>query len=98
MRRLNRSCLASVLATVALVVLALMGVPSAQGGAVDGDRIVLALERDQNNMDSFLHFQRVDILMNINMYDWLLHKSPKLQYEPSLATEWRAVDDTTWGV
>jgi peptide/nickel transport system substrate-binding protein len=34
--------------------------------------------------------------MNIKMYDSLLHKTPKLQYEPSLATEWRAINDTMW--
>ena len=96
MRRLNRYRFVSFLAAVALVVLALIDVPDTQGGAADEDRIVLALERDQNNMDPFLHFQRIGILMNINMYDSLLHKTPKLQYEPSLATEWRAIDDTTW--
>lgn len=96
MRRWNRFCVVSFLAAVALVVLALMDVPDAQGGAADEDRIVLALERDQNNMDPFLHFQRTGILMNINMNDSLLHKSPKLQYAPPLATEWRAIDDTIW--
>jgi peptide/nickel transport system substrate-binding protein len=96
MRRLSRYSFPSFLAGVALVALAFVGLPDAQGGAADDDRIVLALPRDQNNMDPFLHFQRVGILMNINMYDSLLHKTPKLQYEPSLATEWRAIDDTTW--
>jgi peptide/nickel transport system substrate-binding protein len=96
MRRLNRYRVVSFLAAVALAILALMDVPDAQGGSADEDRIVLALERDQNNMDPFLHFQRTGILMNINMYDSLLHKTPKLQYEPSLATEWRTIDDTTW--
>ncbi|HSF28871.1 MAG TPA: ABC transporter substrate-binding protein, partial [Candidatus Tectomicrobia bacterium] len=96
MRRSNRYRFAGFLAVLGLVALAFLSVPGAQGGAADEDRIVLALERDQNNMDPFLHFQRVGILMNINMYDSLLHKTPKLQYEPSLATEWRALDDTTW--
>ena len=96
MRQLNRYYAVSFLAAVAFVVLALMEMPDAYGGAADEDRIVLALDRDQNNMDPFLHFQRSGILMNINMYDSLLHKTPKLQYEPSLATEWRAIDDTTW--
>src|SRR5262245_12903145 len=96
MRRLNRYGVVIILAVVAPIVLGLIGVRDALGGAIDEDRIVLALERDQNNMDPFLHFQRTGILMNINMYDSLLHKTPKLQYEPSLATEWRAIDDTTW--
>jgi hypothetical protein len=67
MRRLNRYRLANFLAAVALLLLALMDVSDAQGGAADEDRIVLALERDQNNMDPFLHFQRTGILTNINM-------------------------------
>ena len=67
MRRLNRYRLANFLAAVALVVLALMDVPDAQGGAADEDRIVLALERDQSNMDPYCHFQRTGILMKINM-------------------------------
>jgi peptide/nickel transport system substrate-binding protein len=65
-------------------------------GAAEEDKIVLALERDQDNMDPHMHYQRVGILMNINMYDSLLHKTTKLEYEPSLATEWRALNDTTW--
>ena len=64
--------------------------------AAENDKIVLALDRDQDNMDPHMHFQRVGILMNINMYDSLLHKNPKLEYEPSLAMEWHALDDTTW--
>ena len=65
-------------------------------GAAEEDKIVLALDTDQNSMDPHMHFQRVGILMNINMYDSLLHKTTKLEYEPSLATEWRALDDATW--
>ena len=67
MRRLNRYRVVSFLAAVALVVLTLMDVPDAQGGAADEDRIVHALERDQNTMDPFSHFQRTGILIIINM-------------------------------
>jgi hypothetical protein len=67
MRRLNRYRVVSFLAAVALVVLSLMDVPNAQGGAADEDRTVLALERDQNNIDPFFHFQRTGILINIDM-------------------------------
>jgi peptide/nickel transport system substrate-binding protein len=82
-----------------LLILFLVSVLGGSIGAIEAaeeDKVVLALERDQDNMDPHMHFQRVGILMNINMYDSLLHKTPKLEYEPSLATEWRALDDSTW--
>jgi peptide/nickel transport system substrate-binding protein len=81
---------------LALLLTGFIAVPGVQAGRADEDKIVLALERDQDNMDPHMHFQRVGILMNINMYDSLLHKNPKLEYEPSLATAWRPLNDTTW--
>src|SRR5438132_2443681 len=84
---------------VALLVLLVCGVLVAAeraAAAADAETIVMALDVDQNNMDPHMHFLRVGILMNINMYDSLLHKNIKLEYEPSLATEWKALDDTTW--
>jgi peptide/nickel transport system substrate-binding protein len=74
----------------------MLGSPTGAALAADADTLVLALNRDQDNMDPHLHFQRVGIIMNINMYDSLLHKTTKLAYEPSLATAWKALDDTTW--
>ena len=79
-----------------LLVLGMLGVPHGVAVAADADTIVMALNRDQDNMDPHMHFQRVGILMNINMYDSLLHKNTKLEYEPSLATAWKTLDDTTW--
>jgi peptide/nickel transport system substrate-binding protein len=96
MSRINGPNFYGTVVVVGLMALALIGVPHTQGGAAEEDKIVLSLERDQDNMDPHLHFQRVGIIMNVNMYDSLLHKTPKLAYEPSLATEWRALDDTTW--
>jgi len=82
-----------------LLVLLVCGVLVALEGpaaAADADTIVMALGVDQNTMDPHMHFERVGILMNINMYDSLLHKNTKLEYEPSLATAWKALNDTTW--
>jgi peptide/nickel transport system substrate-binding protein len=84
---------------VALLVLLVCGVLVAAArpaAAADAETIVMALDVDQNNMDPHMHFLRVGILMNINMYDSLLHKNIKLEYEPSLATEWKTLDETTW--
>lgn len=83
-------------ALLALLVFGIVGAGVVQGGTADEDKIVFALERDQDNMDPHMHFQRVGILMNIQMYDSLLHKTPKLEYDPSLATAWKALDATTW--
>ena len=79
-----------------LLVLGMLGTLTGAAVAADADTLVLALDPDQDNMDPHMHFQRVGIIMNINMYDSLLHKNTKLEYEPSLATEWKALDDTTW--
>jgi peptide/nickel transport system substrate-binding protein len=43
-----------------------------------------------------MHFERVGILVNINMYDSLLHRNTKMEYEPSLATSWKPLSDTVW--
>src|SRR4030095_8229612 len=79
-----------------LVMLGMLGTLNRAAIAAGADTLVLALERDQDNMDPHMHFQRVGIIMNINMYDSLLHKNTKLEYEPSLATAWQALDETTW--
>jgi peptide/nickel transport system substrate-binding protein len=88
-----------VYSAVVLPVLLALAMLSGLGGpesAAQEDKIVLAFNLDQNTMDPHMHFQRVGILMNIQMYDSLLHKTPQLEYEPSLATSWRAIDETTW--
>jgi peptide/nickel transport system substrate-binding protein len=79
-----------------LLVFGVLGTPTGAALAADADTIVMALGLDQDTMDPHMHFQRVGILMNINMYDSLLHKNTKLEYEPSLATMWKALNDTTW--
>ncbi len=56
----------------------------------------MALDSHAPTMDPHMHFERVGILVNINMFDSLLHRNAKLEYEPSLATSWKAVSDTVW--
>lgn len=60
------------------------------------DTLVVALVSHAPTLDPHMHFERVGILVNINMFDSLVHKSAKLEYEPSLATSWKALNDTTW--
>jgi peptide/nickel transport system substrate-binding protein len=60
------------------------------------DTLTVAIVPLIDTLDPHMHFQRTGILVNINMYDSLLHKNPKLEYEPSLATSWKSVNDVTW--
>ena len=80
---------------VATVVLALIG-SVAMVSAQAKDTLVVALVSHAPTLDPHMHFERVGILVNINMYDSLLHKTTKLEYEPSLATSWKSLNDTTW--
>jgi peptide/nickel transport system substrate-binding protein len=57
---------------------------------------VVALVSHAPTLDPHMHFERVGVLVNINMFDSLVHKNVKLEYEPSLATSWKALNDTTW--
>jgi peptide/nickel transport system substrate-binding protein len=80
--------------TVVTVLLTLVSasLASAQGK----DTLVVALVSHAPTLDPHMHFERVAILVNINMFDSLLHKNTRLEYEPSLATSWKALNDTTW--
>lgn len=81
-----------------LLLLALAAVlafaPAVQGQTKD--TLVVALVSHAPTLDPHMHFERVGILVNINMFDSLLHKNAKLEYEPSLATSWKPLTDTQW--
>jgi len=78
----------------ALIIVAFLAPVGA--GAQGKDTITVALPSHAPTLDPHMHFERVGILVNINMFDSLLHRSAKLEFEPSLATSWRALNDTTW--
>jgi peptide/nickel transport system substrate-binding protein len=75
---------------------ALLALPVSPVNAQTKDTLTVGLVWINDTLDPHMHFQRVGILININMFDSLLHKNTKLEYEPSLATSWKAVNDTTW--
>ena len=83
----------SIVPAVALALLALVG--PAPAFAQAKDTLTVALVSHAPTLDPHMHFERVGILVNINMFDSLLHRSTKLQFEPSLATSWKAVTDTS---
>ncbi len=67
------------------------------GAAAQGkDTLTVALPSHAPTLDPHMHFERVGVLVNINMFDSLLHRSAKLEFEPSLALSWKALNDTTW--
>jgi peptide/nickel transport system substrate-binding protein len=80
---------------VATAVLTLIGSASLVSAQAK-DTLVVALVSHAPTLDPHMHFERVGILVNINMFDSLLHKTTKLEYEPSLATSWKTLNDTTW--
>ena len=80
-------------AGLALALLALAVVPPAVSAQAK-DTLTVALVSHAPTLDPHMHFERVGILVNINMFDSLLHRNTKLQFEPSLATSWKALSDT----
>src|SRR6266436_4429782 len=84
----------SIVPAVALALLAL--VAPAPAFAQAKDTLTVALVSHAPTLDPHMHFERVGILVNINMFDSLLHRNAKLEFEPSLATSWKAISDSTW--
>jgi peptide/nickel transport system substrate-binding protein len=78
-----------------LALAALVALPTA-AAAQGKDTLTVALPSHAPTLDPHMHFERVGILVNINMFDSLLHRSAKLEFEPSLAVSWKALNDTTW--
>jgi peptide/nickel transport system substrate-binding protein len=60
------------------------------------DTLTVALTSHAPTLDPHMHFERVGILVNINMFDSLLHRNTKLEFEPSLALSWKPLSDTQW--
>jgi peptide/nickel transport system substrate-binding protein len=79
-----------------LLVVALLLAVTPPAHAQPKDTLTVALISHAPTLDPHMHFERVGILVNINMFDSLLHRNTKLEYEPSLATSWKPINDTTW--
>jgi peptide/nickel transport system substrate-binding protein len=82
------------LPALVLTFVALSLPPSLQAQAKD--TLTVALVSHAPTLDPHMHFERVGILVNINMFDSLLHRNTKLEFEPSIATSWKALSDTQW--
>src|SRR4051794_36254776 len=79
-----------------LVTALVLSIAPGPAAAQPKDTMVVALVAHAETLDPHMHFQRNGILVNINMFDSLLHRNAKLEYEPSLATSWKALTETTW--
>src|SRR5438105_2455628 len=84
------------LRSLPLLVLALVLAVASLTDAQPKDTLTIALPSHAPTLDPHMHFERVGVLVNINMFDSLLHKNTKLEYEPSLALAWKPLNDTTW--
>src|ERR1700675_2113819 len=82
-------------AALVLALLALAAAPPTVSAQAK-DTLTVALVSHAPTLDPHMHFERVGILVNINMFDSLLHRNTKLEFEPSLATSWKALSDTQW--
>src|SRR3984893_12309779 len=80
----------------AVLALGALGTAPTLARAQAKDTLTVALVAHSPTLDPHMHFDRVGILVNINMFDSLIHRNPKLEFEPSLATSWKALSDTQW--
>jgi peptide/nickel transport system substrate-binding protein len=85
--------------TLALALALLLSAVTAidgQPGARAKDTLVVALLAHPPTLDPHMQYEWVGILVSINMFDSLLHRNARLEYEPSLAVSWKALNDTVW--
>ncbi|MGH7308191.1 MAG: ABC transporter substrate-binding protein [Candidatus Rokuibacteriota bacterium] len=60
------------------------------------DTLVVALVSHASTLDPHMQYEWVGILVGINMFDSLLHRNARLEYEPSLAVSWKTLNETVW--
>src|SRR5207245_10930234 len=75
---------------------ALLALPAPSTRAQTKDTLTVGLVWINDTLDPHMHYQRVGILINTNMFDSLLHQNTKHTHKPSLATPRKASNDTTW--
>jgi peptide/nickel transport system substrate-binding protein len=82
----------------ALAFLLLVATPTAAQPAPGRakDTLVVALVSHAPTLDPHMQYEWVGILVSQNMFDSLLHRNARLEYEPSLAVSWKALTETVW--
>lgn len=84
------------LLALALTILTATAAPAPGVGAPAGDTLTVALTAQAPTLDPHMHYEWVGILVSLNMFDSLLHRNARLEYEPGLAVSWKALNDTVW--
>jgi peptide/nickel transport system substrate-binding protein len=74
------------------------GTPGAATAKAPTDKrnLVIATAGDISKLDPQMSTSSNDIYVSFNIYDNLLTRDPDLNLQPQLATEYKALDDTTW--
>jgi peptide/nickel transport system substrate-binding protein len=69
-----------------------------QPGEAAKDRVVVAFGSNIPTLDPHMHTSRLAHIADYHLYDTLLYRDPKTNYQPApgLATSWRNVSPTTW--
>src|SRR5215510_11090267 len=89
---------AATLGSLLLLSLLLLG-PAVSEAQTKDDTIVYGLQSDVQNWDPPNSVLRESIILGYNVFDHLAARDLKTgKVGPSLATSWRALDDTTWEV
>jgi peptide/nickel transport system substrate-binding protein len=79
---------------IALCLGLLLNLQAAQGAPRDA--VVIAQGTDATTMDPHMRWDTPAINILMNIYDFLLTRSPDLTIQPLLASSYRIVNDTTW--
>jgi peptide/nickel transport system substrate-binding protein len=79
---------------ILVLTITLMGFHAA--GGASRDAVVIAQGVDATTMDPHMRWDTPAINIAMNIFDFLLIRSPELKIEPFLATSYRLVNDTTW--
>ena len=69
---------------------------SVLSGAAQAADLVVGLKSEATSMDPQFHQLSTNTQVLLNIFEGLTNQDPLQKVTPALATEWEAVDDTTW--
>ncbi|MBM3522732.1 MAG: ABC transporter substrate-binding protein, partial [Alphaproteobacteria bacterium] len=84
---LHRSVRAMALAIVGMVGIA---------GTSPAQELVIGFGTSVTSIDPHFHNLSNNIKVSLHVFDRLIEQDERLRLKPGLATEWKAIDDTTW--